>query len=305
MRIVITGGSGFLGSSLSTRLAKDGHAIVVLTRDNAGSRTSGGIRYAHWTPNGEAGSWAQEIEGAGAIVNLAGASIAGKRWSADRKQILERSRILSTRSLVNAVQACSRRPGVLIQQSAKDYYNSFPEDGPTLDESSPPGSDFLARLCVAWEREAEPVTRLGVRLVIARTTLVLSKEGGALPRMIPPFKMFVGGPLGSGRQIMSWIHLDDWTGMVAWAIQNPAVTGPINLSSPHAVTNAEFSRALGRALSRPSWIPVPGFVLRLIVGEMADEALLRGQRVMPARAMQLGYKFLHEQIDDAMKAAVQ
>jgi uncharacterized protein (TIGR01777 family) len=304
VKIVVAGGSGFLGTSLSARLAKDGHAIVVLTRDKPGSGTSGGIRYAQWAPNGETGSWAQEIDGADAIVNLAGAGIADKRWSTDRKQILERSRTLSARSLVNAVQAASRRPGVLIQASAEGYYGSFPDDGPTLDESSPPGSDFLARLCVAWEREAEPLTRLGVRLVIARTTIVLSKDGGALPKMIPPFRMFVGGPLGSGRQIMSWIHLDDWTGMVAWAIQNPAVAGPINLSSPHAVTNAEFSRALGRALYRPSWIPVPAFALRLIVGEMADEALLRGHRVMPAVAMRLGYKFLYERIDDAMAAAV-
>jgi uncharacterized protein (TIGR01777 family) len=304
MRIVIAGGSGFLGSALSTRLAKDGHTIVVLSRDGGAAGASDGVRYARWTPHGEAGSWSKELDGADAVVNLAGAGIADKRWSESRKRVLLQSRLLSTRSLVNAVRSLSPRPGVLIQASGEGYYGSFPDDGPTLDESSPPGSDFLAGLCVAWEREAEPVARLGVRLVIARTTVVLSKDGGALPKMIPPFKMFIGGPLGSGRQIMSWIHIDDWVGMMEWAIGNSAVSGPINLSSPNAVTSAEFSRALGRALYRPSWIPVPGFALRLIVGEMADEALLRGHRVVPARALQLGYKFRYERIDEAMVAAM-
>ena len=283
---------------------------MVLTRDadparrsgsgDAGSRT---VRYAHWTPNGETGAWAREIDAADALVNLAGAGIADKRWTAARKRILWNSRIQSTKSLISALRTVARRPSVLIQGSAAGYYGSF-ENGPTIDETSPPGSDFLAQLCVAWEGEAQAAASVGCRLVITRSSVVLSRDGGALPRMMLPFTLFAGGPIGSGRQIMSWIHLDDWIEMVLWAIEKSSVSGPINLAAPEPVTSAEFSRALGRAMNRPSWLPVPGFALRLIVGELANDALLRGHRILPKRAQELGYVFRHPGVDEALVSAV-
>jgi uncharacterized protein len=310
MRIVIAGGSGFLGTALSARLRAARHDVVVLTRDadparragsgDAGSRT---VRYARWTPNGETGAWAKEIDAADALVNLAGAGIADKRWTAARKRLLWNSRVLSTKSLIDALRTVDRRPSVLIQGSAAGYYGSF-ENGPTIDETSPPGSDFLAELCVAWEAEAQAVVALGCRLVILRSSVVLSRDGGALPRMMLPFTLFAGGPIGSGRQVMSWIHLDDWIEMVLWAIEKSSVSGPINLAAPEPVTGAEFSRALGRAMNRPSWLPVPGFALRLIVGELANDALLRGHRILPKRAQELGYVFRHPRVDEALVSAV-
>jgi uncharacterized protein (TIGR01777 family) len=310
MRIVIAGGSGFLGSGLSARLRAARHDVVVLTRDGAQSRRGGSrdtearaIRFAHWTPNGETGDWTREIDGADAIVNLAGAGIADQRWSAARKRLIWNSRILSTKSLVAALRTVARRPSVLIQGSAEGFYGAF-ANGPTIDESSPPGSDFLAQLCVAWEAEAQPAAALGCRLVIGRTTVVLSRDGGALPRMMMPFRLFAGGPIGSGRQVMSWIHIDDWIEMVLWAIEKSGVSGPVNLAAPEPVTNAEFSRALGRAMHRPSWLPVPGFALRVIVGEMANDALLLGHRILPKRAQELGYVFRHPRIDEALASAV-
>jgi uncharacterized protein len=310
MRIVIAGGSGFLGSALSHRFRRARHDVVVLTRDGDSSRHKGSrdaesraVRYAHWTPNGETGDWAKEVDGADAVVNLAGAGIADKRWSAARKRLLWNSRILSTKSLVGALRAVAQRPAVLIQGSAAGYYGAF-ENGPKIDESSPPGSDFLAQLCVAWEAEALPAESLGCRLVLTRSSVVLSRDGGALPRMMLPFTLFAGGPLGSGRQVMSWIHIDDWVEMMFWAIEKSSVAGPINVTAPEPVTNLDFSRALGRAMHRPSWLPVPGFALRWIVGEMANDALLLGHRILPKRAQELGYVFRHPGVDGALASAV-
>jgi uncharacterized protein (TIGR01777 family) len=310
MRIVIAGGSGFLGRALSVRLRTAGHDVVVLTRDAAQARRRGSpdtesraVRYAHWTPNGEAGDWAKEIDGTDALINLAGAGIADKRWSAARKRVLWSSRILSTKSLVGALRMVTRRPAVLIQGSAAGYYGAF-ENGPAIDESSPPGSDFLAQLCVAWEAEAQPAVTLGCRLVITRSSVVISRDGGALPKMMLPFMLFAGGPIGSGRQVMSWIHIDDWIEMMLWAIEKSSVSGPVNLAAPEPVTNAEFARALGRAMHRPSWMPVPGFALRLIVGEMANDALILGHRILPKRAQECGYVFRHPGVDEALASAV-
>jgi uncharacterized protein (TIGR01777 family) len=292
------------------RLRTAGHDVVVLTRDGTQPRRrrspdteSRAIRYAQWTPNGEAGDWSREIEGTDAVINLAGAGIADKRWSAARKRVLWNSRILSTKSLVGALRRVTRRPAVLIQGSAAGYYGAF-ENGPTIDESSPPGSDFLAQLCVAWEAEAQPAVTLGCRLVIARSSVVISKDGGALPRMMLPFMLFAGGPMASGRQVMSWIHIDDWIEMNLWAIEKSSVSGPINLAAPEPVTNAEFARALGRAMRRPSWMPLPGFALRLIVGEMANDALILGHRILPKRAQEFGYVFRHPGVDEALASAV-
>jgi uncharacterized protein len=301
VRIVIAGGSGFLGHALTRRLAADGHELVVLTRRP--ETYKGPARAVAWQPNGEAsGPWTREIDGAGAIVNLAGEGIADKRWSESRKKALSDSRIRSTGSLVTAVRGAGKRPGVLIQASAEGYYDVGSEE--ILDESSKPGSNFLSQLCVAWEGEATRAADLGVRVVFVRTCIVLAREGGALKKLLPPFLLFGGGPIASGRQYYSWIHLDDWVEMVVWAMSNPAVSGPINAGAPSPVRNVDFSRALGRALHRPSWLPVPAFALRILVGEMADPALISGHRVVPKRPLELGFRFKYPEIEGAMRAAV-
>lgn len=297
MRTVIAGGSGMLGRALADRLRADGHDVVTLTR---GPKPAGpGDRQVRWTPDGTVGAWAREIAGADVIVNLAGASIAGRRWSPARKTELHASRIRSTTSLVAAVRAAATRPVTFVQGSAIGYYGAWP-DAREHDETSPPGADFLARLAVEWEDAAAPAADLGCRLAVVRTGVVLAREGGALPPMARPFRWFVGGPVGTGRQVISWITRDDWVSLVVWAIENTGVAGPLNATAPVPVTNAAFSAAIGRVLRRPAWLPVPAVALRVLFGEMADALLLSGQRVVPARTSSLGFRFAHGSIDDAL-----
>jgi uncharacterized protein len=303
MRVVIAGGSGFLGRALVERLTRDGHQAVILSRGDGADLATAGARVVSWTPNGETGPWAADVDGADAVVNLAGAGIADRRWTKARKQLLYDSRIFSTRSLAAAVRAATIKPRVFIQAGGVGIYGAY-QNGATFDETSASGSDFLAKLCVAWEEAASPIAAHGCRVVVMRNAVVLSRGGGALARMLPAFQFFVGGRIASGRQYMPWIHLDDWVGMTMWAIENPAVSGAINAAAPHPVTNAEFSRALGHALHRPSWAPVPGFVLNLIFGEMATDCLILGQRVLPKRALELGYRFRFERVDEALADAV-
>jgi hypothetical protein len=220
-----------------------------------------------------------------------------------RKALLRTSRVQATRHLAAAVRAADRRPAVFIQGSAVGFYGAVADDR-VFDESFPPGDDFLGQVCMAWEAEAHAVEALGVRLALVRTGIVLAGDGGALKKMIPPFTFFVGGPIGAGHQYLSWIHRDDWIALVVWAIGTAAVSGSVNATAPHPVTNAEFSRALGRALGRPSWLPVPGVALRLALGEMARDALILGQRVVPKRPIALGFQFKYERIDEALAAAV-
>jgi uncharacterized protein (TIGR01777 family) len=300
MRIVIAGGTGFLGTALVNYLAAQDHDLVILSR-SGGPAGHKNVRRAEWVPDGSAGGWAREIDGADVVVNLAGAGIADKRWTRARKELIRSSRVLSTRSLSAAVRSVSKRPSVFIQGSAMGFYGSTSGDQ-RFDESSPPGDDFLGSVCVSWEAEAHPVTALGLRLVIIRTGLALSGEGGVVKSLRLPFQFFVGGPVAPGTQYMSWIHVDDWVGMVNWAISSPAVVGAINATAPEPVTNAEFSRALGRALHRPSWLPVPRFALKALFGEMAEAMLINGQRVVPARATALGFPYRYQRIDEAMAA---
>jgi uncharacterized protein (TIGR01777 family) len=295
MRVVVAGGTGFLGAPLVSLLARDGHDVVVLTRRSRGSEAS----FVTWTPNGGTGPWASVVNGAGAVVNLAGESIAGKRWSAAQKQRILDSRVLATRSLATAIRDAASPPAVFVSASAVGYYGPLGDQ--PVAEDAPPGSDFLAHVCVDWEREA---ARAGdrTRVVCVRTGLVLEKDGGALPQMLPPFKFGAGGPVGSGRQYWPWIHRDDWVGLVRWAIATPAVTGAVNVTAPNPATNTEFARALGRALHRPAFMPAPAFALRLLLGEMADALLLTGQRAVPAKAMQSGFTFKYSRLDDALRA---
>lgn len=302
MRIVVAGGSGFLGRPLARELLSKGHDVVVLTRGPA--REDRGIRYVTWEADEEPGGWHAAIDGAGAVVNLAGAGIADRRWSAARKQVLRGSRIDATRALVAAIRSASIRPKVFLTGSAVGFYGPQPEDGPPLDESAPPGSDFLSTLAVDWEAEAHAASVLDCRVVIIRTGVVLARDGGALQKLIPPFRFFVGGPIGSGRQVLSWIHRNDWVELVVWLLLHENAVGVFNATAPEPATNAEFSRALGAALGRPSWLPAPGFALKIIVGEMAGPALLAGQRVVPRRALDAGFTFQFPEITAAMRDAV-
>jgi uncharacterized protein (TIGR01777 family) len=297
MRVVIAGGSGMLGRALAVRLTGLGHEVVALGRRDRPS--SKNYRHVRWVPDGAVGPWAGELEGAAAVVNLAGAGIADKRWTAARKTELRTSRIDSTRSLVAAMSLATSRPPVFIQGSAVGYYGSTLSDRP-VDERAPAGSDFLSKLAVEWEAAAEPVAALGARLVIVRTGIVLSSEGGALPPMAMPFRFYAGGPVGTGRQYMSWVSADDWVSLVVWALTTPAISGPVNVCAPTPVTNRDFAAAVGRALGRPSWLPAPGFALRLALGEMATSMLLEGQRVIPARATEAGFTFSYFNLDDAL-----
>ena len=294
MRIVVAGGTGFLGRPLVERLAHDGHDVRVL------SRRPSSTREVAWTPDGTAGPWAPTVDRADAVINLAGESIASGRWTAERKARIRQSRILATRSLVAAMHDATRAPTILLSGSATGYYG--PRGSEPLTEDAQPGADFLASVCREWEAEALQAA-YRTRVVLLRTGIVLDRAGGALPQMARPFRLFAGGPLGSGRQYMSWIHVDDWVGLVHWALQSTAlIAGPLNLTAPAPVTNAAFAQTLGRVLHRPAILPAPAFALRLALGEMADPMLLGGQRVLPARAEQLGYGFRYRALEPALRA---
>ncbi len=291
MHVVIAGGTGFLGTPLADALRAAGHHVQILSR-RAGAGTLA------WIPDGTAGPWAAALEQADAVINLAGESIAGGRWTAARKARIRDSRMRATRSLVTAIEGAQRRPAVLISASGVDYYG--PHGDELLTERTPPGDGFLATVCRDWETEAlraAPATRV----VLLRTGIALARDGGALPQMALPFRLFAGGPVGSGRQYYPWIHRDDWVRMVAWALQTPPVSGPLNVTAPNPVPNREFARTLGRVLGRPSIVPAPAFALRLALGEMADALLLTGKRVIPAQAQALGFRFEYAELGRALR----
>ena len=306
MRIVIAGGTGFLGSPLAEVYAEEGHDVRVLTRGLAPGESRHdpgtgvpGVTRVGWQPDGQSGPWSAALDGADAVVNLAGESIADKRWTRERKAQLRDSRIVPTRSLVAAMQSLAAPPRVFISGSATGYYGVSGAEPKT--ETDPPGTDFLARLCVEWEAEGRRAESGSTRVVLLRTGVVLERTGGALPKMLTPFRWFVGGPVGSGRQYMSWIHRIDWIELVRWVVETPAASGPLNATAPSPVTNRQFARALGRALHRPSLLSVPGVALKLVLGEMAEALLLNGQRVIPARAQALGFHFRYPEIDRAFR----
>jgi len=305
MKVVIAGGSGFLGNALAWAWAEEGHDVRVLTRSvppgearhESGTGTPG-ITNVGWSPDGEQGGPRAEVEGAAVVVNLAGMPINGGRWNAARKQAIRESRVRATGSLVAAIAAASSPPPVFISASGVGYYGD--RGNSALSEDAGPGDDFMAHVCVEWEAEAQRAARDGVRVVTMRTGLVLEKSGGALPAMARPFRFFAGGPIGSGRQYMSWIHRLDWIEMVRWLVDTPAIAGPVNVTAPHPVTNLQFARALGRALHRPALLPAPRFAVRTIVGEMAD-AIFASQRALPGVALAYGYHFRYPEIDIAFR----
>lgn len=293
--IVLAGGSGFLGSKLRARLERNGHRVLNLTRSPRPGQPSD----VAWQPDGTGGQLAPHLEGAAAVVNLAGENIAGAFWSEGRKAKLRNSRLLATRTLARAIGACAHPPKALINASAVGYYG--PRGDETVTERTPPGSDFLARLCVDWEQEARAVESPNTRLAIIRTGLVLDADGGALKKMLLPFKLGLGATLGAGDQYMPWIHADDWVSLVTWLIESERTTGAFNGSAPAPVTNRDFTRTLGRVLRRPAVFHAPAFVLRIGLGEMAD-MLLTGQRVLPAAAEELGFRFAHRELEPALRS---
>jgi uncharacterized protein (TIGR01777 family) len=312
MKILIAGGTGFLGRPLAAALTADGHDVVLLSRGSTGSPQAASTgprdspartRTIAWTPDGAIGPWASEVDGAGAVVNLAGESIAAKRWTAAQKRRILDSRVLATRSLVTAIQSAATPPPIFVSGSAVGYYG--PLGDAAVTEEAPAGSDFLAQVCAQWEREALGAAGDRTRVVCVRTGIVLEKDGGALPQMLPPFTFGAGGPVGSGRQYWPWIHRDDWIAMVRWAIRTPTVNGAVNATAAAPVTNREFARALGRAMHRPAFMPAPGFALKLLLGEMAEGLLLSGQRAMPAKASRLGFQFTYATVDSALEAIFQ
>ncbi len=298
MRIVITGGSGLIGVALARELGSAGHEVVALTRDP--SRVGPlppGTRAVQWdgkTPDG----WGSLLDEGTAIVHLAGDSVAAGRWTDEKKRRIRQSRVESGRAVLEAIRQAKSRPRALLQGSAVGYYGACGDEA--VEESHPPGDDFLARVCVDWEASTAEAAALGVRRPILRTGIVLSNEGGALPRMALPFRLMAGGPLGGGRQWFPWIHMADEVGAIRFLIEREDADGPFNLSAPAPLTNRDFGRALGRALNRPSFAPAPGFALRLLLGEMAD-ALLHGQRAIPRRLLDLGYVFRYPEASGALR----
>jgi uncharacterized protein (TIGR01777 family) len=293
MKTVIAGGTGFLGSGLATSFRADGDDVALLTRR---PRKPGDVA---WDPRSPEGDWTSIIDGADAVINLAGESLDAGRWTAARKAAILESRVVATRTLVAAIAKARRPPGVFVNASAIGIYGTHGSEA--LTESSPPGSDFLASVCVAWEAQAREAAGM-TRVVLLRSGLVLHRSGGALPRLALPFRLFAGGRVGSGDQYWSWIHRDDWTGIARWAIETPDVTGPLNLTAPGPVTNAEFTRTLARVLHRPALAPAPAFALRLLLGEMADALILNGQRVLPAKATRHGFEFRYPDLEAALRA---
>jgi hypothetical protein len=281
MRVAVTGASGLIGTRLSSALRARGDEVV-------------GISLRSGPPSPVA------LAGCDAVVHLAGEEVA-QRWTDKARERIRSSRVEGTRGLVAALAAAEPRPRVLVSASAVGYYGHRGDE--RLDESAPPGDDFLAQVCVGWEREANAAAELGVRVVTVRTGVVLSKSGGALAKMLPPFRLGVGGPVAGGRQYLPWIHIDDLVGIYVAAIDNETWTGPVNAAAPEPVTNAEFSKALGRALRRPAIAPVPAFAIRLLYGDMA-EIVTEGQRAIPARALQLGYTYAHAELDEALADAL-
>jgi uncharacterized protein (TIGR01777 family) len=300
MKVVLAGGTGFIGSALIEALLERGDKVILLTRNLHAAQLRWGAKVDArlWNAR-DPGPWIMAVNGADALINLAGESVAGARWTPERKLALIKSRIDSTRDVVAAISAASERPVVLVNASAVGYYGEEPEG--ECAEDAPQGSDFLAALCGQWEREARAAEKLEVRVVMARFGVVLGKEGGALARMLPPFRLGLGGPLGSGRQPFPWIHIDDAVGAILYAVDDAKLAGPMNVAAPGAKTNAEFTQALGRALHRPAFLPAPAFALRLALGEMSS-LLLKGQRATPKKLLERGYKFRHPALDGALSS---
>lgn len=289
MHVLITGGTGFIGRELCKQLFQAGHSATVLTRSKAPPPLPG-VRFI---------ASLDEAQGIEAVVNLAGEPLADGRWTAARKQAFRDSRIGTTQTLLHWIGSLAERPRVLVSGSAIGYYGA--SDDRTLDESAPAGEDFAATLCRDWETEALKARALGLRVCTLRIGIVLGADGGALARMLPPFKLGAGGPMGSGKQWMSWVRRGDLVNLICWLLGNEAASGAYNGTAPAPVTNREFARTLGAVLKRPAVMTMPALVLKMMFGEMAESLLLTGQRVVPLKAEAEGFAFEHRELEPALR----
>ncbi|HEY2398131.1 MAG TPA: TIGR01777 family oxidoreductase [Solirubrobacteraceae bacterium] len=306
-RVTVTGASGLIGGVLVRMLRERGVEVTIVSRDPQRAQTAlgaaggPGLQALAWNPTREPAP-AEALRGRDAIVHLAGEQVA-QRWSSGARRAIRESRVLGTRNLVDGLRALEpeARPRTLVSSSAIGYYGAHGDE--PLDEETPPASDFLAQVCVAWEREASHAAELGTRTVQVRTGVVLDGGGGALAKMLPAFRLGVGGPIAGGRQYVSWVHVDDLAGMMISAIENDSWSGPVNGTAPEPVSNRAFSKALGRVLGRPALLPVPALGLRLLFGGMAG-MVTTGARVVPAKALVLGYEFRHPALEPALRSAL-
>ncbi len=296
MKILITGGTGFVGTQLIPRLVKDGHEAIILTRSLKGAKVfSPEISYLEGDPT-KKGPWQQAIKNHDAVINLAGASIFSK-WTGEHKKAIRESRISTTRNLVEGIDP--KKKMVLFSTSAVGYYGFHGDE--ELNEDSAPGTDFLARLAVEWEGEALKAGDKGARVVITRFGIVMGEKGGALSQMIPLFKKFIGGSIGTGKQWFSWVHIKDLAEAFTFLLKHPEISGPVNMCSPNPVRNKDVAKALGKALHRPSFIPAPAFMVKLVLGEFGS-VILEGQRVIPRKLLESGFIFQYPDIEKALKS---
>jgi uncharacterized protein (TIGR01777 family) len=305
LRVTLTGATGLIGPTLLAALRDEDAQVTVLSRDPEQAcallnRTgSTPVEAVRWNPLSEPAP-AEALTARDAVVHLAGENVA-QRWTTKARAAIRDSRVIGTRNLLAGLRDAESAPSTLISASAIGYYGSHGEE--PLDEDAPAGDDFLAGVCAAWEAEAQRAAELGIRVVRVRTGVVLDSKGGALAKMLPAFRLGVGGPVAGGRQYISWVHRDDLAGMIVAALTDERWSGPINATAPVPVTNRDFSRALGRVLRRPSLLPVPGVALRLLYGEMA-EIVTGGARVVPAKPLVLGYRFRRPELEEALRSAI-
>jgi uncharacterized protein (TIGR01777 family) len=295
MKIFITGGTGFVGKTLAPALVRAGKEVTILSRSGKGELS--GVSWVEGDPT-QRGGWQETVKGHEVVINLAGASIF-TRWTAEAKKTLRESRMLTTRHIVEAMEGGKGK--TLLSTSAIGYYGFQGDEA--LTEESPPGGDFLAILARDWEAEAKKAEKKGCRVVISRFGIVLGEKGGALGQMIPLFEKFVGGPLGSGKQFFSWIHIQDLSRAFLFLLEHPEISGPVNFTAPNPVRNKELAQALGRVMGRPAFLPAPGFMLRLILGEFGS-ILLEGQRVLPQKLLQAGFQFQYPEIEEALRQVI-
>ncbi len=298
MKILMTGGTGFVGSQLTSRLIQDGHEVTILTRSEKKPEEGGaGISYLRGDPT-QKGPWQEAIRNHDVVINLAGASIFSK-WTEKHKKAIRESRVHTTRNIVEAIPSVPEKPFTLLSTSAVGYYGFHGDE--ELFEESPPGNDFLARIAVEWEAEAIKAREKGARVVITRFGIVMGEKGGALSQMIPLFKKYIGGPIGSGKQWFSWIHIKDLAEAFAFMIKHPEISGPVNLCSPNPVRNKDLAKALGKALHKPSFMPAPGFMIKLVLGEFGS-VILEGQKVIPKKLLESGFFFQYADMDKALQS---
>ena len=300
MKILITGGTGFVGTQLTSRLIQDRHEVTILTRSLKEAKgSSPGISYLEGDPT-KKGPWQEAIKNHDAIINLAGASIFSK-WTDEHKKAIRESRVSTTQNIVEGIPSHPEKRITLFSTSAVGYYGFCRDE--ELVEDSPPGNDFLARIAMEWEGEALKAREKGARVVMTRFGIVMGEKGGALSQMIPLFKKYIGGPIGSGKQWFPWVHIKDLAEAFAFLLKHPEISGPVNVCSPNPVRNRDLAKALGKALHRPSIIPAPGFMVKFVLGEFGS-VILEGQRVIPRRLLENGFNFQYPNIEKALESIV-